>query len=336
MIGREHIARVRANSRSEVAAIADPSPAAAELARDLGIEHYATTDALLMARRPDGAIVATPNNTHAVVAGTLLRAGVPVLVEKPIAGTLADGCELVCAAESTRVPVLVGHHRRHSPSIQAAQACIAAGTLGRIVAVNATTLFYKPAGYFDVAWRRRCSDGGGPILINMVHDIDSLRAIAGEITAVQAIASSAVRGFEVEDTAAVILEFANGAVGSLVLSDTAVAPRSWEQTSGENPLYFRAEAQDCLFIAGTHGSLAIPTMRLWRQDGERSWTQPLISEQIPVESADPLSRQLDHFCDVIEGRATPLVSASDGLCTLAATLAVGEAARTRMRIEVSE
>src|SRR5262245_5166848 len=332
-IGCEHLARVRASARCAVSALVDPQPAAAQQAQQLGCAHHASLEGLLRGPLPDAAIVATPNALHAPQALALLRRGVPVLVEKPVAGSLPAGEQLMEVVRDTRVPALVGHHRRHSAAIVAALDCIAAGTLGRLVALNATTLLHKPDSYFEVTWRREV--GGGPLLINAVHDIDSLRALAGDIVAVQARASSAVRGFAVEDTAAALLEFASGALGTLLVSDTAVAPRSWEHTSGENPIYPRDASQDCIFVAGTQGSLALPTMTLWRQPGPASWTEPFEKSTLPLPSVDPLQRQLDHFCDVVERRAPPRVSVADALNTLAATLAVHQAARRGERVDVT-
>ena len=94
---------------------------------------------------------------------------------------------LVEAAEAAGVPILVGHHRRHSPLIQRARAIVASGRLGRITAVTGLCLYRKPDhGYFDGAnaWRRE--PGGGVILINLVHVVDDLRNLCGEITEVQA------------------------------------------------------------------------------------------------------------------------------------------------------
>ena len=81
-------------------------------------------------------------------------------------------------------------------------------------------------------------------------------------------------------------------------------------------------------IAGSRGSLAVPTMRLKVYPGERSWWEPMDEDVVDVDRADPLARQLEHFCSVIRGEARPLVSGRDGLRTLRVTLAIYEAVRT--------
>jgi Predicted dehydrogenases and related proteins len=224
--------------------------------------------------------------------------------------------------------VLVGHHRRHSPILEKAREIVQEGVLGRIVAVMGSAMFYKPDSYFDEGpWRRE--PGGGPILINMIHEVDDLRSMCGEIVEVQALVSNAIRGFPVEDTVALNLRFADGALGTFLLSDTAATARSWEQTSGENSSYASYPDEDCYVIAGVSGSLAVPSMRLKVYAGARSWWKPFETSVVAVQRTDPLSRQLEHFCAVVRGEATPLVSARDALQTLRVTLAIDESARTR-------
>ena len=76
----------------------------------------------------------------------------------------------------------------------------------------------KPDEYFDVAWR--LAKGGGPVFLNLIHDIDLFRYLLGEIVSVQAEESNAVRGHPVEDTAVILLRFASGALGSITAVDT--------------------------------------------------------------------------------------------------------------------
>jgi predicted dehydrogenase len=334
MIGRRHIEMIRNDAGCTLSAIVDPAAGAAEYAAAPRVPLYRSLAELFTGERPDGVVIATPNQLHHEQALECIAARVPALVEKPVAHTLQAGIRLCEAAEKAGVPILVGHHRRHSAIMAKAVDVVQSGALGTIVAIVGTALFYKAEneGYFDGAnaWRRE--PGGGPILLNMIHEIGNFRSLAGEIAAVEAFTSNATRKFAVEDTAAIALRFASGALGTFMLSDTAASDRSWEHTSGEDPRYAKAHTDDddCYLIAGTFGSLAIPTMRLSRYPGavDRSWHKSLTRSVIPLESVDPLQRQMAHFADVIRGNAKPLVSARDGLQNLRVIDAIVEAART--------
>jgi len=225
--------------------------------------------------------------------------------------------------------MLVGHHRRHNPIIKAARETVANGRLGRLTAIVGLWLLKKPDDYFEVTWRRE--QGGGPLLINLIHDIDNLRFICGEIVEVQALTSNRVRGFAVEDTAALLMRFANGALGTMTVSDATPAPWSWELASGENPAYPRQD-QPCYIFSGTVGSLSVPNMELWSYAQQPGWYAPLSRETIAPPSFDPLAEQLRHFCAVIAGREQPLISAEDAMGTLAVVEAISEAARTGQTI----
>ena len=311
-------------------ALVDPAPAAAEIAGKAAVPLFATLADLFAQARPDGVILATPNALHVEHGLACVAAGVPALIEKPLADTVEAGERLCAAAERAKVALMTGHHRQHSPIMAKAVEIVRSGRLGRLVAVAGTALFCKPDHYFDDApWRRQ--PGGGPILINLIHEIGNLRALCGEIVAVQAFASNAVRGNPVEDTAAIGLRFANGALGTFLLSDTAASARSWEQTSQEDKSFPTYPDEDCYIVAGTEGSLAIPTMRLktYANAAERSWWKPFHSETIALERADPLDRQLENFCAVIRGEAAPVVSARDGLQNVRVVDAIAQAARRR-------
>jgi predicted dehydrogenase len=330
--GRKHIETIAQNRTCELVAIADPSPEAAALATQRGIPYFADYTALLDTARPDGAIIVTPNALHLPVGLACAERRIPMLVEKPIADTVEAARTLIEAAARTKTPLLVGHHRRHNPVLQAARDIVQGGRLGTLTAVAALWMLQKPEAYFDAAWRRQA--GGGPLLINFIHDIDDLRFIAGEIAAVQAFTANRARGFAVEDTAAVTLRLASGALATATISDAVAAPWSWEITSGENPLYPR-RAENCYLFAGTAGSLTLPKLELWRYVGETGWAAPLTREQVEVPAADPYIRQLDHFCRVIAGDAAPLVSGTDAMQTLAVTLAVGRAAETSATVSIA-
>ncbi len=323
LIGREHVARIRALPEAELAAVIEPDPSAQEAAAALGVPVFTRLEACLKARAAEAVVLATPTALHAEHALACLEAGVPVLIEKPLAHELEAARAIVRAAARTGVPVLVGHHRRHSALIRAAKDIIASGALGRILLVDALTWFAKPEAYFALDWRRR--RGGGPVLTNLVHVIDDLRNLVGEIAEVAAFASNAFRGFETEDTAVVLVRFADGALGTLSVSDAVAAPWSWEHGSGENPWFPRA-GEACYRIGGSRASLALPGLELWRHEGDGGWMTPFERMRRVLRDEDPLARELEHFCRVVRGEEAPVLDAEGGFRTLAATLAVLDAA----------
>jgi predicted dehydrogenase len=328
LIGQRHLEEIGASPAARVASIVDPGPAASALADKYGVPLYPDLADMFVADRPDGVILATPNRLHVDGGLACVAAGVPVLVEKPIGDTIAGATRLVEAGEAVGVPVLTGHHRNYSPLMAKAREVVHSGRLGAIVAVVGTALFHKPDDYFDVGggWRRQ--PGGGPILLNLTHEVNSLLSLVGDITRVQAVTSNATRGFPVEDTAAMVFTFANGALGTFLLSDTAGSARSWEQTAREDASYPSYDDEDCYHIAGTAGSLSVPTMRVKTFGGTRSWWAPFDPTTEAVARTDPLAGQVAHFVEVIRDGAAPICGGRDGLKTLMVTEAVVTAART--------
>jgi predicted dehydrogenase len=327
-IGVRHVQEIDLSSTAVLASLVDPSPSGAEVAARYGVAVFSSLAEMFEADPPDGVVLATPNTLHAAGGLECVQAGVPVLVEKPLTDSVAAGVALVEAAEDAKVPLLTGHHRQHSPIMAKARAIVESGRLGRIVTVTGTALFSKPDGYFEAGggWRRR--PGGGPILLNLIHDVQNLMQLAGEIVSVQASVSSATRDYPVEDTAAMVFRFADGALGTFLLSDAAASPRSWEQTSRENTAYAAYSDEDCYHIAGTHGSLSVPTMRVRTVAGAPSWYEPLDTAVARVDRTDPLANQIAQFAAVIRGDEEPVVDGRAGLSALRVTEAVVEAART--------
>lgn len=330
-IGRIHAERARLSADVAIAAIADPSPEAAALGAALGVPTFSDASSMFAKVKVRAAIVATPNSTHAPLALECIAQGIPVLVEKPLADTLEDGERLCRAAEAANVPILVGHQRRHNPILRRARDLVAGGALGRPVAAHAMSTWLKPDEYFAPDWRR--SVGAGPVLVNMIHDVDLLRWLLGEIVSVHAITSNVVRKFEVEDSAAVLLRFASGVLATLLVSDTAVAPWNWDLSAGEAAHYPQQDVESH-WITGTEGSLTLPRLTLWRYRGNRGWHEELSSERTAIHRGDPYLEQLRHFRSVVEGRETPVCSGRDGLATLCATLAVHESARSGMPVSL--
>lgn len=334
VIGQKHAALVTGSAVAKLVGICDSDRSRATVAQQFQVPFYQTLEELLVQERPDGAIIATPNHLHATVAEICAAHGVHLLVEKPIADNLADAERISLAAQTAGVQVLIGHHRRHNPLIAQTRTLIQEGTVGKLIGVSVLWTIRKPDEYFQTTWRTQ-RPNGGPALINLIHEIDSLRFICGEITQVYAQSSSAIRGFAVEDSLAATLTFANGALGSVLLSDASAAPWSYEATTGENPLYFRTTA-DCYHFVGTTGALAFPSMTLWRyaNPNQVGWQHPMTANYMNVEAADPLVRQLEHFCRVIQGEEMPFVSAAEGTRALAVILALLQSAETNLPVSL--
>lgn len=333
LIGREHAQLLRRHPQTELVSIADMSDAAKELAEELRVPLFADYRTMLDELRPDGAVIALPNQLHVSAGLDCVARKIPMLVEKPLADTIASGIELVEAAERAGVPILVGHHRRHSPDMREARRAIRDGVLGEIVAISGVWYVKKHESYFDVEWRRQ--QGGGPLLINLIHDIDCFRFLCGDIDTVQAFASNKVRGFPVEDTAAVAMRFASGALGTFMLSDAVPSPYVWDVGSGQ-ALYFPTQPEDTYYIGGREASLAVPTLDLWRPLNEGDWRDPLVRHHLHTDRSSCYVNQVDNFVGMIRGQEEPLVGGRDGLMTLATILAIARAADERREVAVRE
>ena len=333
-IGRRHALLCAKEPACRLVGIADPSPAAAALAAELGVPSMPSAEALLDAIRPDGVIIAVPTPLHEFVGLAVAEMGVHILMEKPIASDPAGAQRLIEAARRAGVQLLVGHHRRHNPIVQAARRIVQGGELGKLLAVNLLWAVLKPASYFDIDWRR--GPGAGPVLTNLIHEIDLLRCVCGEIDAITAVAGRAGRGFAIEDSVGAIVQFVNGAIGTITGCDAAPSPWSWDAISGENPEMFRSQ-ENVYRLLGSEASLEFPHLKLWRYrvDGEPGWTRPLTSEDRSVAQEDAYVLQLRHFCAVVRGDVEPLVSGEDGLCSLAATAAILQSAAIGSTITVS-
>lgn len=330
LIGQKHVDLV--DEHAVLSAIVDPSPTAQDLAKSKGVPWFAELEAYLETSRASGVIIATPNHLHVSQGMACVSARIPMLIEKPIADRSNEAVALVEYAKANSVPILVGHHRRYNPLIAAAKAVISEGGLGDLVSVTSQFWLYKPDDYFEMDWRTK--DGAGPVYINLIHDIDLLRHFCGEVTTVQAMESRKTRGFDVEDSTAILLGFENGALGTVSVSDTIVAPWSWEMTSAENPVYPNVPTS-CYTLGGTKGSLSVPDLTLWQHPQKRSWWEPIEPTQISFIPSEPLVRQLAHFCNVIDGNEEPMVSGEEGLKTLKVIEAIKKAASTGQQVNLT-
>ena len=329
VIGKRHMDIIGKEPNVDVCAIIDPSDDALVYANSVGVPWFDNLTSMLANMVPDGIIIATPNQYHVSNALEAVSAKIPILLEKPIADHVEDAIKLVEAAENNHVSLLIGHHRRHNPLLQKAKEIITSGKLGNILAAHCMFWVMKPDDYFATPWRR--AKGAGPVVVNMIHDIDCLRYLFGEVDSVQAVTTSKIRNFENEENCGAILQFKSGIIATLSISDSITAPWSWDMSAQENAA-FPQYPENAYFIGGTHGCLALPSLEYWTYNGERSWLNELARNRFEYQRIDPFIVQLRNFRDVIANVAVPLVSGREGLETLRTTLAVKEAALTAKTI----
>ena len=250
----------------------------------------------------------------------------------PLNFLMASAKKIIKASKISRTPLLIGYHRRHNSIVNVVKTIIKSGKLGKIVSSNLIFWIYKHKKYFNEKWRT--SKGGGPLGINLVHDLDMICYLLGPITYVQAFTSNKIRKHKIEDTASINLIFKSGALCTINISDTIVSPWSYELTAGENIAY-PITNQSSYFIGGTKGSIKFPNISIWYYKKERSWWNLIKSKQIKTnKSNNTLVNQIDHFSTVVQKKIKPKVTGEDGLISLKIFDAILKSAKLGKKIKI--
>lgn len=332
LIGIRHVHSIQFAKNAKLAAIVDINNHIKKIANQYNVPAFQKITDMLSAIKPDGVILATPNDCHMIGACVCMEHGVPVLVEKPLAPTIEQCEQIIAASQKHNIPVLSGYFRRYNPIVSAAKDHITNGFLGEIVSVHSNFWVHKQDDYFNVPWRTQ--KNGGPININLSHDIDLLHYFIGDITSITAIGSNKNRHLDVVDTVVVMCEFKNGTLGTLNISDTIPAPWSWELTAGDNVAYPNTQNMYCM-IGGTNASLELPKNRIWYYKGDKNWYTPISTDTVNIPHIqDSLVAQIEHFCDVISGSDTPKITAHDGFKVMQVTHAINTSLSTRKTVYI--
>lgn len=337
LIGHKHAKLIFQNEELKLEAIVTSN---IDKYKDLGESYntnmYSNLATALNERDFDGVVISSPNQFHFEQSKMCIEHGIPTLVEKPLTSKINEAKYLVELAEEKSVPFLVGDHRLYNPLLYTAKEFLASNQFGDIVSFDGSAQFYKPAHYYeDGPWRSKI--GGGPILINLIHEIGIMRELCGDISKVSAFSSNIVRGFEVEDTVSVNIKFLNGALGTFMLSDTAASNKSWEMTTGENPAYPSYTEDMSYHIAGTKASLDFPNMkvRMYENSSEASWWKPFTDGELTKEYSDPLKIQMNHFAKVIQGLEDPISTAKNGYMNMLVIEAIQKSIEEEKFIDLS-
>ena len=144
------------------------------------------------------------------------------------------------------------------------------------------------------------------------------------------------RGFDAEEGAAIILRFANGCVGTFVISDAVPSPHAFESGTGENPMIHETN-QDFYRFFGTEGTLSVPDMKKWgyEEGMQKSWSSEIRADVLvgDEDSRPPFDLQIDQFARVVRGTEEPNCSGEDALRALIVCDAVKRAIRDGIPVD---
>jgi predicted dehydrogenase len=254
----------------------------------------------------DAADIRTPHARHADTALDALGRGWHVLVEKPLATTLADGERIQRAAAAAGRVAAVAENYPHIKAVQAARDAIAAGAVGDVLALRTTRVFTLDGVWLRDGWRRGGGPSGGLLLDQGTHHTSLLRYLGGPISQVSAVASGADPGQA--DTLLLTARFASGLAAQSLYSWTAFS--------------LAAEAEGTVF--GSQGRIEIRVDYDTDQGGAALWEQPAPGGRAisPAENYYDSHRSIvEDWVSAIRSGGRPLVSLADGLADLAVVLA---------------
>ncbi len=321
MMGQRHARIWHELPQTRLVSVHDLVPARAdELAGAFGVTARASIDDLVSDPAIDIVSVCTDDQSHVESCVSAARAGKHVLVEKPIATSVADADTMISACDAAGVKLMTGHCVRFDPRYAVAQQAIADGKTGDIVQV-----FGRRNNIVDSG--RRIGPRASVAFFLGVHDIDIMRWFTGsDITRVYAeSASKVLADIPTEDTIFTLMKFANGAVGCL--------ETCWVVPTGvPNTLDARLE------VVGTEGRVAV---RVGDESldvaGHDRATRPDVAYGPLMLDAQhgALRTQLEHFADCVAGDRPPMVSNADARAAVAVAEAIHQSLSTGLPVNLS-
>ena len=279
-------------------------------------------DDLLANPAVDAVCICTPSGQHAQQAIAAASSGKHVLVEKPMAISLADADAMIAACRANGVQLGVCLQRRAEPLFRRVHDAIHGGDLGEITLGVVTMPYFRDEPYYAQAeWRGTWAMDGGGVLMNQgIHIIDLLLWFLGDPVEVHAFADSRHRSVEIEDTAGALLRFANGSVATITAT-----------VATEPGFPHRLE------VYGTNGGIQIEgesVLRWGLADESKATVEPwpVATEQVdPGMAGDPRGIStsghiaiLKDFIAGIRRGEDPVIDGAEGRRSLAAILAVYE------------
>jgi predicted dehydrogenase len=332
LIGCGRIAPRHAQSLQQIptvrlAAVADLQPSrAAHLGSEYHADAYTDYHALLARPDIDAVCVCVPSGLHAQVTLDALAAGKHVLVEKPIALTLADADRMIAVAQARGRKLGVVLQNRYNHPMQALREVIDSGKLGRLHLGNACVRWYRPQSYYEDGWHGTWAMDGGALMNQSIHHIDALQWFMGSAQSVYAYAATRAHRMEAEDVGVAVVRFANGALATIEGSTL-----TWPQN-----------LEGSVAVFGDHGSVkiggtALNRIELWKVAGELEQEAELLtSQRVDPPSVYGYSHRevLRDFAQAILTDSDPGTTGPEARKSLAIVLAIYESAATGREVRL--
>ncbi len=342
-VARYHAAAVRSLPGLELVAVCARRAESAEtFAREFGVRPFVDVEKMVREAQVDFAIITTPHPQHADPAVAALRGGAHVLIEKPLAASLADCDRILQQARAAGRRVGTISQRRFYPACQRVRRAIDGGKIGRPVLGTAVLLGWRDADYYRCdPWRGSWQHEGGGVLVNQApHMLDLLLWYFGEIEEVSGYWANVNHpSIEVEDTAVAIVRFRSGALGNLVLSNSQnPALHGRVVVHGSNGASVGVQTDGgAMFVAGRSNILEAPYNHLWLVPGEEqnleAWRQ---EDEQQFHAVEPISyffaRQIEDFAQAIRQNRAPAITGDDGRRTVELFTAIYRSMRNRCSV----
>lgn len=318
-----HAKAVRDISGVRLAGVWSRSKASAEaFAAEYGTESFTSVAELVCSKKIDLAVVCTPHPFHAVPAMEAAAAGAHVLVEKPLAISLADCDRIMETCDKAGVSLGVISQRRWYAASRRVKEAIDAGKIGKPALGTVTMLGWRDQAYYEAdAWRGTWDMEGGGVLVNQApHQLDLLLWYMGDAEEVYGQWRNLNHPYiEVEDTALAIVKFKSGAIGNIIVSNSQ-KPGLYGKVHvhGTNGASVGVQTDGgAMFIAGRSGILEPPVNDLWTVPGEEALLETWKNEDSAFfSSVDPMVHymklQIEDFLWALETGNTPQVTGYDG------------------------
>jgi predicted dehydrogenase len=316
---------------------------AAAFARQYDVRPYADVGTMIRDARVQAVILATPHPAHAAPARDAARAGAHILVEKPLASSLEDCDAMIAAAQRARVKLGVISQRRWYPPVQRVRAAIDAGKIGKPALGMVVLLGWRDQAYYRAdAWRGTWREEGGGVLVNQApHQLDLLQWFMGPIAEVFAYWDNLNHPYiEVEDTAVATMRFQNGALGSIVVSNSQ-KPGLYGRVHvhGANGASVGVQTDGgAMFVAGMSSVLEPPINDLWTVPGEEALlAQWQAEDRATFERVDTTTYyhqlQIQDFLRAIRENRDPAITGVEGRKTVELFTAIYRSQRDRRAVQ---